>query len=134
MALMNMASSNVNQWTMLAAMIPIVYSISLGKPAAVPLSEHRVELMLTLLQGTLGIVLLSNLNFQAYEALGLLALWFVQFLMPDWREEISIVYGVWLVFEVTSTLWRPQRLRAFAELSHLWRSTGRARPASLRNP
>ena len=27
MALMNMASSNINQWTVLAAMIPIVYSL-----------------------------------------------------------------------------------------------------------
>ena len=26
MALMNMVSSNINQWTLLAAMLPIVYS------------------------------------------------------------------------------------------------------------
>ena len=134
MALMNMASSNVNQWTMLAAMIPIVYSISLGKPAAVPLAEHRLELMLTLMQGTLGIILLSNLNFQAYEALGLLALWMAQFFVPHWREEISIVYGVWLVFEVTSALWRPQRLRAFAEIVDLWKDTGAARAAEPKRP
>jgi len=38
MALMNMASSNINQWTVLAAMIPIVYSISLGAPADVPMA------------------------------------------------------------------------------------------------
>ena len=42
MALMNMASSNVNQWTMLAAMIPIVYSISLGHVAAV---DHLIVLL-----------------------------------------------------------------------------------------
>ena len=30
MALMNMVSSNINQWTLLAAMLPIVYSISVG--------------------------------------------------------------------------------------------------------
>ncbi|TMQ68917.1 MAG: hypothetical protein E6K80_13380, partial [Candidatus Eisenbacteria bacterium] len=46
MSLMNMASSNVNQWTMLAAMIPIVYSLALGHPSAVPLAEHRLELVL----------------------------------------------------------------------------------------
>ena len=28
MALMNMVSSNINQWTLLAAMLPIVYSMS----------------------------------------------------------------------------------------------------------
>src|SRR5262249_25577342 len=32
MALMNMVSSNLNQWTVLAAMIPIVYSFSVGHP------------------------------------------------------------------------------------------------------
>jgi hypothetical protein len=34
MALMNMVSSNINQWDLLAAMLPIVYSISMG--AATP--------------------------------------------------------------------------------------------------
>jgi hypothetical protein len=35
MALMNMVSSNINQWTLLTAMLPVVYSISLGSPAAI---------------------------------------------------------------------------------------------------
>ena len=120
MALMNMASSNINQWTVLAAMIPIVYSLSLGHPAAVPLAEHRVELLLTLLQGTLGVVLLANFNFQAYEALGLFVLWFVQFCVPSWREEVSLLYAAWLVFELGSAVWRPGRLRAFLVFPRLW--------------
>ena len=128
MALMNMASSNINQWTMLAAMIPIVYSLSLGRPADVPMAEHRVELMLTLLQGSLGVVLLANLNFKAYEALGLLGLWFVQFCVPSWREEVSIVYALWLAFEIASVLWRPQRLRAFPAFVMVWRRAGMRRP------
>ena len=125
MALMNMASSNINQWTMLAAMLPIVYSLSLGRPADVPLEEHRMELVLTLLQGTLGMILLANLNFQAFEALGLFALWFVQFLVPHLREEVAIAYAVWLTFEVGSSLWRPGRLRAFAIFPRLWGRSGK---------
>jgi cation:H+ antiporter len=121
MALMNMASSNINQWTMLAAMLPIVYSVSLGHPADVPLAGHRVELVLTLLQGALGMILISNLNFHAYEALGLFLLFFVQFVVPDWREEVSVVYAVWLTIEVASALWRPERLKAFAVFPKLWR-------------
>ena len=31
MALMNMVSSNINQWTLLVAMLPVVYSISVGQ-------------------------------------------------------------------------------------------------------
>ncbi len=122
MALMNMASSNINQWTMLAAMLPIVYSISLGHPAAVPIGEHRIELLLTLLQGLLGMMLLANLDFRAYEAGGLFLLWFVQFLVPGWREEVSVVYALWLLVEVGSALWRPGRLRAFAIFSRLWKT------------
>ena len=129
MALMNMASSNVNQWTVLAAMIPVVYSLSIGHATPVPLAGHRLELALTWLQGMLGIVILSNLTFEAYEAAGLFALWFVQFLVPHWREEVCIAYAVWLVVELVSTLWRPGRLRAFGEFMRLWRTGGHAKPA-----
>ena len=125
MALMNMVSSNINQWTVLAAMIPIVYSLSLGHPAAVPLAEHRVELMLTLLQSALGVVLLADFTFHAYEALGLFGLWFAQFCVPQWREEISLVYGAWLAVEVASAAWRPGRLRAFLVFPGLWTLAGR---------
>ncbi len=127
MALMNMASSNINQWTVLAAMIPIVYSLSLGHVATVPLQEHRVELLLTLLQGMLGVIILSNLNFQAYEALGLFALWFAQFMVPHWREEMCWVYGAWLALELISGAWRPGRLRAFAVFPTLWHAAARKR-------
>jgi len=130
MALMNIVSSNINQWTVLAAMIPIVYSASLGHLAAVPLHEHRVELVLTLLQGTLGMVLIANFNFHAHEALGLFALWFAQFWVPSWREEISIVYAVWLMLEIGSATWRPDRLRAFTVLPKLWARGGRRRKRS----
>jgi len=123
MALMNMASSNVNQWTVLAAMIPVVYSISLGHPASVPLEEHRVELTLTLLQGALGTVLLANMQFQAYEALGLLVCWVIQFAIPDSRDVMCKVYGGWLAFEIVSSLWRRNRLQAFAMFPRLWAGT-----------
>ena len=127
MALMNMASSNINQWTVLAAMIPIVYSLSLGHPATVPLQEHRVELTLTLLQGALGVVILCNFNFQAYEALGLFALWFAQFLVPGARLISCWVYGAWLVLELVSAAWRPGRLRAFQVFPTLWHTGARRR-------
>jgi hypothetical protein len=97
-----------------------VYSISLGHPADVPMAEHRIELLLTLLQGALGVVLLSNFNFQAYEALGLLLFWLVQFAIPDSRVMMCWAYGSWLTFEVVSALWRPGRLRAFRVFPALW--------------
>jgi cation:H+ antiporter len=125
MALMNLVSSNINQWTVLAAMIPIVYSMSLGHPAAVPIHEHRVELILTLLQSALGMVILANFRLDAHEAVGLFALWFVQFVRPTWREEVCVVYALWLAMELGSTPWRPGRLRAFRVFGKLWGHRGR---------
>ena len=119
MALMNMVSSNINQWTVLAAMIPIVYSISLGHPAAVPIAEHRVELVLTLLQGLLGTLMLANLRFHAHEALGLFTLWFVQLLVPSWREEVSVLYALWLAVELAIAA-RRGGLRAFPAFARQW--------------
>ena len=121
MALMNMASSNINQWTVLAAMIPIVYSVSLGHPAAIPLGPHRTEVLLTLLQGALGTVLLANFNFHAYEALGLLLFWSVQFVVPGSRGVMCWAYAGWLALELVSTFWRRDRLAAFAAFPALWR-------------
>ena len=127
MALMNMASSNINQWTVLAAMIPVAYSLSLGRVASVPLTIHRVELVLTLLQGALGVVILANFNFEAYEALGLLILWFAQFMHPEWRGPIVWVYAAWLALELASAPFRRDRLRAFVVFARLWRESGRKR-------
>ena len=118
---MNMASSNINQWTVLAAMIPIVYSVSLGHPATIPLGPHRTEVLLTLLQGALGTVLLANFNFHAYEALGLLLFWSVQFVVPGSRGVMCWAYAGWLALELVSTLWRRDRLAAFAAFPALWR-------------
>jgi hypothetical protein len=74
-------------------MIPIVYSVSLGHPAAIPLGPHRTEVLLTLLQGALGTVLLANFNFHAYEALGLLLFWSVQFVVPGSRGVMCWAYA-----------------------------------------
>lgn len=131
MALMNMASSNVNQWTVLAAMIPIVYSFAQGRPMAVPIAEHRVEILLTLLQSALGVVLLANFRFHAHEALGLFVLWFAQFAVPHWREEACVAYAVWLVLELVSSLWRPGRLRAFRVAPELWQAGSASGPGEM---
>src|SRR5262249_44567173 len=48
-ALMNMISSNINQWTLLTAMLPVVYSMSRGGVSSIPLDgEQEIELLLTL--------------------------------------------------------------------------------------
>ena len=101
MALMNMVSSNINQWTVLAAMIPLVYGYSHYHHTGVWASFHfdaeqRTEIILTLLQTGLGMVVLANMEFDWFDATALFVLWVVQFVAPHLREEVSLAYALWI--------------------------------------
>jgi len=101
MALMNIVSSNINQWTILAAMIPLVYGFSHlhhhGAWADFPFDAgQRIEIVLTLLQTALGVMLLANMEFDWLDASALFVLWIVQFSLPHLREAVAVAYGVWM--------------------------------------
>jgi len=132
MALMNMVSSNINQWTVLAAMIPIVYSLSAGQMMAVPLDGmHRHEVLLTILQSLLGMILLLNMRYSMGEAAMIFAMWFVQFVVPSLRVEIMFVYG-FLILGGLVQLFRGRRgISAFRIFARQWRRNV-ARPVAAR--
>ena len=118
MALMNMVSSNINQWTVLAAMIPIVYSLSIGAATPVPFDGmHRDEILLTILQSLLGMVLLLNMRYSAFEAALIFVLWFVQFIFPELREELLWVYAIAIVGGLVQVARGRRTIAAFAEFS-----------------
>jgi cation:H+ antiporter len=122
MALMNLISSNINQWTVLVAMIPIVYSISAGKVSVINFDSHqKVEIFLTMAQSALGMILLANMEFRWYEALGLFSLWFIQFVIPTLREEITWVYLFWLYVELILAFVGKRKLTVFKEFRELIR-------------
>src|SRR5438094_728701 len=80
MALMNMVSSNINQWTLLAAMLPIVYSMSRGEPSAIVFDDQqKLEILMTLGQSLIGALFLVNMKLAWWEAAILFFLWAVQF-------------------------------------------------------
>jgi len=82
-ALMNITSSNINQWTLLVAMLPIVFSLSRGEPASIPLDhEQQSELLLTIGQSAVGLVFLANMEFDWWEALAIFVLFIAQFVLP----------------------------------------------------
>ena len=129
MALMNMVSSNINQWTVLAAMIPLVYGYShyhhTGMWADFHFdAEQRVEIILTLLQTGLGVVLLANMEFDWFDATALFVLWLVQFLVPHLREEVSIAYALWIGILLVGFVVRGKRLLAPA---YFWENVTRKR-------
>jgi cation:H+ antiporter len=122
MALMNLVSSNINQWTMLGAMIPFVVAFSAGHIQPIPLdNEQRVEFALTIAQSALGMCLLANLSFAWHEAVVLFVLWLVQFLVPTLREEVAVLYGVWVAYEIVAWLMRFRKPVAFTAFARLFR-------------
>ncbi|MFN2571405.1 MAG: hypothetical protein ABR537_07320 [Gemmatimonadales bacterium] len=117
MALMNIVSSNINQWTILAAMIPLVYGCSHMRHFGVWADftfdvAQRNELGLTLLQTMLGVLLLANMEFDWLDATALFVLWAVQFTLPHLRAEIMVAYGVWAIVLVIGFVVKGQPLRA----------------------
>src|SRR6266705_1796227 len=123
MALMNMVSANINQRTMLAAMIPIVYSFSVGSPSSIPFDEmQRREILLTVAQSMLGMLLLANMSFHVFEAGGIFVLWGVQFARPHLHTEVTIVYFSWVAYELFITLVVRKRLAALDAFGRVWRA------------
>lgn len=117
MALMNMVSSNINQWTVLAAMIPLIYGYShfhhTGTWADFHFdAEQRLEIVLTLLQTALGMVVLANMEFDWFDATALFVLWGVQFFVPHLREEVSVAYALWIVILLVGFVVKGQPLLA----------------------
>jgi cation:H+ antiporter len=122
MALMNMVSANINQWTMLAAMIPIVYSFSVRSAAFIPFDDvQRREILLTVAQSMLGMLLLANMSFHIVEAGGIFLLWFAQFIRPHLHEEVTLVYFLWVAYETFVTIAVRRRMAALSAFIGLWK-------------
>ncbi len=134
MALMNMVSSNINQWTVLAAMIPLVYGYSSLRHHGMWLDFHfddaqRLEILLTLLQTGLGVLLLANMEFDWLDATILLVLWVVQFLRPSLREEVAVAYAIWMAILIVGFVVKGKALLA---PKYFWETVRRSdRPAPL---
>lgn len=110
MAIVNMLSSVTSQWTLLAGLVPIVFSISARTPFTIQLSPfQRSEILLTITQSALAVVFLSDLKIKNYEALGLFILWAIQFFVPSLRGIIVFVYFAWLFFECVKIAANPKR-------------------------
>jgi len=114
---MNMVSSNINQWTILAAMIPLIYGYSSLHHHGAWLDfrfddAQRLEILLTLLQTWLGVMLLAKMEFEWLDATIILVLWLVQFLRPDMREEVAVAYALWMAILTIGFAVRGKKLLA----------------------
>jgi cation:H+ antiporter len=145
MALMNMVSSNINQWTLLAAMLPIVFSWSRGEPSAIPFDEtQELEILMTIGQSLVGMIFLVNMKLVWWEASALFGLWFIQFAFsPVHNAEgllgflannihwyVTVVYLVWAGVGLLGFLFRPKTALAFRLFGKMWRTYVRPRAAA----
>jgi len=136
MALMNMVSSNINQWTLLAAMLPIVYSLSRGEPSAITFDEQQqLEILMTLGQSLVGALFLINMKLAWWEASVLFFLWAVQFALspvkpgPGWLPAlahhihwyVTIAYLAWSAVEVVRMILGKRKPLAFQLFAVMWR-------------
>ena len=94
-ALGALVSSKVNQWTLLVAMLPLIYSVGLGHPGALPLDgRQQDEILLTAAQSLFAVLLLLDLRLSLVGAGLLFGMFATQFIFADIRVEMSIVYLV----------------------------------------
>lgn len=92
LGLMNFLSSNINQMTMLVAMIPVLYCIAKGSATAgIDFSEEQKhEVFLTAAQSLLCAVLLFNMKFEWWDAVGMFTIWIAQFTGPFWERAVGM--------------------------------------------
>ena len=136
MALMNMVSSNINQWTLLVAILPAVMSLSLGRASSIPFDEQQqLELLMTIGQQLVGLLFLINMELAWWEAATLFGLWFIQFAfsaippgagflgyvsghMHWW---VTIAYFIWVAWELIRLLTGKRKPLAVTEFAKMWR-------------
>ena len=124
-ALMNMVSSNINQWGILSGLLAVIYCWSHGSTDPLPFDAfQRSEILLTILQALLGWIFLVSMDLEPYEAAGLFLLWLIQFLVPSSRHTMTFVYGAWLLVELALVVAGRKRMEAFSAFRRIWRHGG----------
>jgi cation:H+ antiporter len=127
-ALMNIASSNINQWTLLVAVLPVVFSISRHSMSAIVMTpQQRLELLLTIAQSVVGLIFLINMKFAWWEAAAMLLAFASQFVLPEvWGDQARIwiaaaLFG-WSAVAVGILLWRRKAPPALSSFAETWRT------------
>jgi hypothetical protein len=87
--------------------------------------QQRKEILLTIAQSLLGMLLLSNMSFHIAEAAGIFVLWGSQFLVPGLHTPVTLVYFAWSAYELIMILFVRRRVAAVTAFIALWKAHGR---------
>lgn len=89
-----LVSAKVNQWSLLVGSLPIVYSVSVGSPAALPLDDRQAqEVLLTAAQSLFAVVLLASLHLGPRGAVALFVLFTTQLVLPALEAPVNAISG-----------------------------------------
>jgi cation:H+ antiporter len=120
--MMNMVSSNLNQWMLLAGSLPLIFSASNGAYSTIVFDGHqRQEILLTILQTAMVIACMWDAKVKWWEVFLIFGLWLVSFFMPAERQHmiyahlaafIAITAGS-AYFQPVPAIWR-KAVRAFS--------------------
>jgi cation:H+ antiporter len=122
MALMNMVSSNINQWTLLAAMLPIVLSISAGAITPIQFdAQQRLELLMTLGQALVGMMFLLNMELAWWEAAVLFVLFLIPFASSSTAPYVTSAYFAWAAIELLRMLVGHRKPEALVQFAKVWK-------------
>ena len=127
-AIMNIASSNINQWTLLVAMLPVVFSLSRGGLSSFSLNDQqRLELLLTIGQSFAGMIFLVNMTIDWWEALAMFVLFAAQFALPAFFGDqvklwITAGFFIWAAVAVLGIVFRRRVPKALAQFLETWRT------------
>lgn len=117
LALGNLVSSKLNQWTLLIATIPLAYTVALNQFKDIVLTKLQIEeLLLTSSQSIYGFICLMDLKLSLMESISLLTLFLVQFFIPSVRVEVSIAYFALSIVELVMLKGRVEVFRQANEL------------------
>lgn len=128
-ALMNLVSSNISQWTLLAALLPVVLSFASHGVAGIPFDHTQSrELLLTIAQSLLGVLFLMDMEVAWWEVTGLFVLWATQFGFSLGPVENTVhvavtwIYLAWCGLEVIRLLTGNRRAVAVRHFRAILRS------------
>ena len=125
--LINIVSSNINQWTLLVAMLPIVFSLSRHAPSTIVLNpEQGQELLLTLAQSLTALSFLINMEFDWWEALVMFLLFAGQFASPFAKPWITDAFFAWSALELLRLLVKRKPPQAWTCFRQTWHAHVRA--------
>ena len=124
---MNIASSNINQWTLLFAMLPVVFSISRGTVSGISFdAQQQTELLLTISQSLVALTFLANMRFCWWEALSMFLLFAAQFALPPVfgpaaQSWIAYVFLLWALGSILTTVFQRRVPQAITQFIETWR-------------